>query len=313
MAMMLSHCLPNDLIMNSQYPQHTGFVSTHLAAEAHDVGEHNGGQAAGLASRCTRAVLGHSRDYHALGLRLSNRAGSAFSCPGAPEGVKRQQALTKLVEAEVLYQRGLPPQACYLFKHALLQDVAYQSLLKSTRQRYHQQIAQVLEEQFAELTETQPELLAHHYTEAGLIKPAIPYWQQAGERASQRSAYVEAANHLMKGLEVLKALPNTPERIRQELTLQLALSDALLPVNGYAASELEKPLLPAWELCQHLGEAPQLPSVLFRLFVFYFIRAELHTARELAEQIRRLAQSIQDPYLLSLTSHSDARRTGLES
>ncbi len=98
----------------------------------------------------------------------------------------------QLVEAELVYQRGLPPQARYLFKHALIQDTAYQSLLKSNRQQYHQQIAQVLEEQFPETVETQPELLAHHYTEAGLIAQAIPYWQQAGQRASQRSANVEA-------------------------------------------------------------------------------------------------------------------------
>ena len=103
-----------------------------------------------------------------------------------------QQGLRQLVEAELLYQRGLPPQATYLFKHALIQDTAYQSLLKSKRQQYHQQIAQVLEEQFPETEETQPELLAHHYTEAGLIAQAIPYWQQAGQRAIQRSANVEA-------------------------------------------------------------------------------------------------------------------------
>ena len=91
-----------------------------------------------------------------------------------------QQELTKLVEAELLYQRGLPPQATYLFKHALVQETAYQSLLKSKRQQYHHQIAQVLEEQFPETIETQPELFAHHYTEAGLVAQAIPYWQQAG-------------------------------------------------------------------------------------------------------------------------------------
>src|SRR5262249_22585635 len=88
-----------------------------------------------------------------------------------------QQGVRQLVEAEVVYQRGLPPQATYLFKHALIQDAAYQSLLKSTRQQYHKKIAQVLEEQFPETTETQPELLAHHYTEAGLVGQAIAYWQ----------------------------------------------------------------------------------------------------------------------------------------
>ena len=103
-----------------------------------------------------------------------------------------QQALAKLVEAELLYQRGLPPQVRYVFKHALVQDTAYQSLLKSTRQHYHQQIAQVLTEQFAETVTTQPELVAHHYTEAGLGEHAIPYWQRAGERAVQLPAYAEA-------------------------------------------------------------------------------------------------------------------------
>jgi predicted ATPase len=116
-----------------------------------------------------------------------------------------QLALARLLDAELLYQRGMLPQATYLFKHALIQDAAYQSLLKSTRQRYHQQIAQALEAQFAETAETQPELLAHHYTEAGLGAQAIPYWQRAGRRASERSAYVEAIARLTKGLELSRA------------------------------------------------------------------------------------------------------------
>jgi class 3 adenylate cyclase/predicted ATPase len=209
-------------------------------------------------------------------------------------------ALAKLVEAEILYQRGIGEQARYFFKHVLIQDTAYQSLLKSTRQQYHQQIAQVLEERFPDIKDNQPELLAHHYTEANLIEQAIPYWQQAGEHAVQRSAYMEAINHFTKELELLKALPDTPERVRQELTLQLALSDALLPVKGHAAPEVGKAYTRARELYQRLGETPQLFPVLFRLFVFYFNRAELHTARELAEQLMRLAQSAHDPYLLSL-------------
>ena len=103
------------------------------------------------------------------------------------------------MEAEILYQRGIGEQTRYFFKHALIQDTAYQSLLKSTRQQYHQQIAQVLEERFPETKETQPELLAHHYTEANLIEQAIPYWQQAGQRASRRSAYVEAISSPHQG------------------------------------------------------------------------------------------------------------------
>ena len=121
-----------------------------------------------------------------------------------------QQSLAQLVEAELLYQRGHPPQATYLFKHALVQDAAYQSLLRSTRQQYHQRIAQVLEAQFPEVVETQPELLAHHYTEAGLSEQAIPYWQQAGQRALQRSANLEAVSHVTRGLEVLSRASGDP-------------------------------------------------------------------------------------------------------
>src|SRR3989454_8633987 len=115
-----------------------------------------------------------------------------------------QQGLQQLVEAEFLYQRGLPPQATYLFKHALIQDAAYQSLLKSTRQQYHHRIAQVLEAQFPETAEAQPELLAQHYTEAGLTEKAVGYWHQAGQSAVQRSAHVEAISHLRTGLELLQ-------------------------------------------------------------------------------------------------------------
>src|SRR5712664_3068487 len=123
-----------------------------------------------------------------------------------------QRELGRLVEAELLYQRGLPPQASYVFKHALIQDAAYASLLKSTRQHYHQRIAQVLEAQFPETTAAQPELLAHHYTEAGLTEKAVGYWHKAGQRASERSAHVEAISHLRQGLALLQTLPETRER-----------------------------------------------------------------------------------------------------
>src|SRR5262249_36325359 len=135
-----------------------------------------------------------------------------------------QARLERLVAAELLYQRGRPPHATYLFKHALIQDAAYASLLKSTRQQVHQQVAQVMEARFPDIYDTQPELLAHHYTEAGLGAQAILHWQRAGQRAIERSANLEAVSHLTKGLEVLKTLPpDTPERARQELELQMAL------------------------------------------------------------------------------------------
>ncbi len=204
------------------------------------------------------------------------------------------QALTKLVEAEVLYQRGQPPHTHYVFKHALIQDAAYQSLLKSRRQQYHQQIAQVLVERFPEITDTQPELGAHHYTEAGLIDRAIPYWQQAGQRAIQRSANVEAIAHLTKGLEVLDTLPDTPERARQELTLQVALGAPLQATKGWAAPEMGKAYTRAQELCQQLGEVPQLFGVLWGSWQFYVVRGQYRKAHKLAEQLLSLAQREQN-------------------
>jgi class 3 adenylate cyclase/predicted ATPase len=211
------------------------------------------------------------------------------------DDVTLQQGLKQLVEAELVYQRGLGPQAHYLFKHALIQDTAYQSLLKSTRQQYHRQIAQVLAERFPETIETQPELVAHHYTEAGLIAQAIPYWQQAGRRAAERSAYVEAIEHLTKGLELLKTLPNTPERTQQELGLQLTLGIPLSATRGYAAPEVAQTYMRAQELCQRMGETPQLIPVLLGLWRFYLLRAELAKARELAEQCLLLVQRVDDP------------------
>ncbi|MBI3756738.1 MAG: AAA family ATPase, partial [Deltaproteobacteria bacterium] len=200
-----------------------------------------------------------------------------------------QHGLKQLVEAELVYQRGLVPQAHYLFKHALIQDTAYQALLKSTRQQYHTKIAQVLEERFPETKETQPELLAHHYTEASLLEQAIPYWQQAGQRAAQRSAYVEAVSHLTKGLELLKTLPDIPERTQQELVLQTTLGPVLIAAKGYTVPEVEQAYTRALELCRQIGETPQIFPVLRGLQIFYLIRAEHKTARELGEQLLTLA------------------------
>ncbi|MGE0825999.1 MAG: hypothetical protein AB7G75_15370, partial [Candidatus Binatia bacterium] len=199
---------------------------------------------------------------------------------------------------ELLYQHGLPPQATYLFKHALIQDTAYQSLLKSKRQQLHQQIAQVLEVHFPDTKESQPELLAHYYTEASLKEQAISYWQQAGQRASQRSAYVEAIAHLTKGLELLKTLSDSPERTQQELTLQMALGAPLMATKGLAASEVGKAYARAQELCQQVGDTPQLFPVLRGLLVFLAARAEHGVARGFAQRCLRLAQSVQDPALL---------------
>jgi predicted ATPase/class 3 adenylate cyclase len=206
--------------------------------------------------------------------------------------------LSVLKDSELLYERGIYPQSTYIFKHALIQDAAYLSLLKSTCQKYHRKIAQVLEKNFPDTMETQPELLAHHYTEAGLNEQAVAYWHQAGQRATQRSAHVEAINNLTKGLEVLMTLPDTLERAQQELDLQTTLGPVLMAVKGFGSLDTERAYARARELCGQVGETSQLFPVLHGLFRFHMNRAELQTTRELGEQLFSLAKRVQDPALL---------------
>ena len=213
-------------------------------------------------------------------------------------------ALEQLVAAELLYQRGRPPRARYVFKHALIRDAAYASLLKSTRQQLHQRTAQVLEAQFSEVVATQPELLAHHLTEAGHPAQAVGYWQRAGERAVGRSAPLEAISHLTTGLAVLQALPETAERIQQELLLETTLGPALMITKGFAAPEVEHAYARARALCQRVGETPQLFPVLRGLWQFYNGRGAYHTARELGEQCLQLAQQGDDTGRLLEAHHT---------
>ena len=201
-----------------------------------------------------------------------------------------QAGLEQLVEAELLYPRGRPPLARYLFKHALLQDAAYASLLRSTRQQIHQQIAELFERRFPELVETRPELVAHHYTEAGRHEQAIVYWQQAGQRALAHFAHVEAVSHLTMALALLDTLPVTLEHRLQELVLQAALGPALALTKGYAAPDVEQAYRRARELCGQMEDAPEFGPVLWGLWRYYFGRTQYETARQVGEQLLSLAQ-----------------------
>ena len=154
------------------------------------------------------------------------------------------------------FRRGTPPEAIYTFKHALVQDAAYNSLLKSRRQELHAEIARIIEQRFPNVRITEPEVLAHHLTEAGLASQAIVYRQRAGERDLRQSAYAEAISHLKQGLEVLGTLPERPERVRQELSLRLTLGSALTATQGYAGPQVGETYLRARDLCRELGEAP---------------------------------------------------------
>jgi len=216
-----------------------------------------------------------------------------------PEG-ELQHGLPQLQAAEFLYETSLFPERIYTFKHALTQNVAYQSLLVSTRSQAHERIARVLEAQFAETVEAQPELLAHHYTEAGCPKEAAGYWHRAGERASERSAYADAIAYLKKGLELVLLLPETTERAELELALQFDLATSLIVPEGYTAPEVEQAYVRAHALCRQVGESPTLIPVLQGLRRLYTLRGDRGDAQkacELGEQLLTLAREQNDTAL----------------
>jgi predicted ATPase len=200
-----------------------------------------------------------------------------------------QSGLAQLVESELLYQRGRGQRSRYIFKHALIQDAAYQSLLRRTRQNYHRQIAELLEVQFPEIVETQPELVAHHYSEAGRTEQAIGYWQRAGQRASKRSAFQEAMSHFTTGLTLLQLLPETQARHQRELQLQTALGATALVARGHGSAEVEAAYTRARHLCQQLGDTDDVFPVLFGLWRFYVARPDFALCRQLAKELHALA------------------------
>jgi tetratricopeptide (TPR) repeat protein len=207
------------------------------------------------------------------------------------------QSLTQLQAAEFLHETCLVPESIYTFKHALIQETAYHALLESTRRQQHLQIVQALAEQFATTAAQQPAWLAHHYSEAGCAEQAVLYWQQAGRHAVDRSAHAEAITHFTQGLALLRTLPMTPARARQELTLQCNLA-VQLATRGAATHEVEHAYARALELCQQVGNSQELFLVLYGLSRLYKKRGQLRRARDLGEQILVLAQDQNDAALL---------------
>jgi len=209
-------------------------------------------------------------------------------------GPKLDDALRRLVSAELVFERGTPPEATYTFKHALVQDAAYESLLRRTRQKYHERIARVLEHGLPDTAEGRPELLAHHFWHAGHANEAAVYWQQAAERAIARSAHIEALNHIGSGLDALQRL--SPGRWRSELELELQTSrgTALRAIHGYAAPDVESVYERARALCEELGETPKLFPVIWGLLLSNFVRADVKSAHRLAGELAALAQQRQD-------------------
>jgi predicted ATPase len=213
-------------------------------------------------------------------------------------------ALQQLASAELIFRRGTPPDAEYTFKHALVRDAAYSTLLRSSRQQPHARIAAVFENKFSETASTTPEVLAQHYTAAGAAERAVPYWLRAGELALKRSNLAEAAGNLKKGLELVPVIGDEKVRTPLELQLQVSLAVALSGSKGFAMPEVEQAYVRARALCDQIGGAPELFPVLYGLFLFHWVRGHLETARDNAKEMLRIAENANDPTLLLVAHYS---------
>jgi class 3 adenylate cyclase/predicted ATPase len=199
-------------------------------------------------------------------------------------------ALARLVASELVFQRGAPPEAVYTFKHALVQDAAHGSLLRSSRQQLHAQIADALETDFPELMDSQPELLAQHYAEAGHVEKSVVYWGRAGRRSAARSAMAEAAAQLQKGLDQLASLPDNRERQQQELEFWSALGAALRFVKGQATPEMGHAFARARELWEQLGCPSQFLHIPYGQSFYHIYRGEFDVAQRLDRDLLRLSR-----------------------
>jgi predicted ATPase len=209
------------------------------------------------------------------------------------------RGLSHLQAAEFIYEQPAFPEPEYIFKHALTQEVAYGSLLVERRRPLHERTARAIEELHGDRLDEHYGELAHHYGHTENTPKAVEYLHLAGEQAVRRSAYAEAIDQLSRGVELVETLPETRERARQELSLQIALGEALIATQGWAVPEVERAYLRARGLCEQVGDAPQLFRPLAGLLAIHLVRAEHDRAGELAEELLRLARGTRDAVQLS--------------
>jgi class 3 adenylate cyclase/predicted ATPase len=226
-----------------------------------------------------------------LGRQFSHELISAVAEMSQPQ---LEGGLEQLIRAELVFRRGTPPDATYTFKHALVQDAAYSTLLRPRRQQLHGRIATTLERQFPEIAAAQPELMARHCAMAGLVEKAVEYWDKAGRMAVQKSTMAEAAAQFGKALELLASLPKTPHRRSSELSLQLSLAGALHAAKGWASPQAGEAYARARELCREAPEGVQLATAWAGAHSFLHNRAEIRAAHELAEELAVLSERRND-------------------
>ena len=216
---------------------------------------------------------------------------------GAVSAADLEQGLARLVEAKLIYQRGRPPRSHYVFKHALIRDAAYQSLLKRARRKVHQNIVDAVIQHFPDTADTQPEWVAYHCIEAASLDQALQFLKRAGQRASEHSSYAEARQHLSRCLELLDDLPHTLERARHELDVQMLLGSVLIHTSGEGAVERERVYVRARELCDQLDETQKLLTVLLTLRRYYVVHGDSPKAGHMGEELLERARATEDKVL----------------
>jgi hypothetical protein len=242
----------------------------------------NLGEAKALLQLCS--VLGHEFIYDLL-----------YAVSGTENEAALKQELADIVDAELLYQRGVLKNLAFTFKHILIQETAYNSLLKSKRRELHARTAQMLEQEITEVSKRQPALLAYHYTEAGDSEKAIPYWTQASRQSLAGFANLEAIEQAGRGIGLLQSMPESPQRAALEIPLQSVLGSALLSTRGYADPEVRKVFTRAQDLCEQIGDAPQLFQVVVGLWMYYIISVQLTEAFDLSQSLLRIAETTDLP------------------
>jgi predicted ATPase len=236
-----------------------------------------------------------------LGLEFRNDMLAAVS--GWPEPELRG-ALARLVTAELVVESTAQPGEVYHFRHALLRDAAYKSLLLADRREIHRRIVAALQTRFSDFAESRPEVVAVHASEAGLASFAVVEWQRASEQALARNAHWEALAHITEGMRQLDSLPEGSERFEKELAFELARGPALMAVRGFQAVEVRDTYMRAQELCRKLGDPSRLYPTLWGLWANHFVAGELGPAREYAERVMAIAEASQQPELLVPAYHA---------
>lgn len=261
---------------------------------------------ASLMARLDR--LGSAKEVAQIGAAIGREFSHALLASVARKpDAELASALDRLVQAGLLFRRGVPPQASYLFKHALVQDAAYGTLLREPRRALHARIAETIERQFAETAESRPEILAHHYTEAGLTEKAASLWGKAGQKSEARSALVEAVAQLTRALNLIATLPSTQELRREQIKLQVALINPVIHTKGFAATETKATIERARLLiaqAEALGEPPDDPLLLFSVLWAFWVAAQVAFDGDLmcnlAAQFMALAEKQSDPVPLMI-------------